>query len=103
MVKKTNFGPDFGPFWPKFGPQKKLSWVLPLTDVIHCCNVSLYAISKKTNEQNLRKWKKKTSFESNFGPFGQNLVLKNFNCVNSNSPRCYTLLQAIIVCKFKEN
>ena len=59
MVKKTNFGPDFGPFWPKFGPQKKLSWVLPLTDVIHCCNVSLYAISKKTNEQNLRKWQKK--------------------------------------------
>ena len=21
--KKTHFGPDFGPFWPKFGSQKK--------------------------------------------------------------------------------
>ena len=39
--------------------KKRFSWVLPLIDVIHCCNVSLYAISKKTNEQNLRKWQKK--------------------------------------------
>ena len=81
--------------------KKRFSWVLPLIDVIHCCNVSLYAISKKTNKQNLRKWQKKTNFESNFGPFGQNFVPKNFNCVNSNFPRCYTLLQAIIVCNFK--
>ena len=23
-LKKTNLVPDFGPFWPKFGPQKKI-------------------------------------------------------------------------------
>ena len=33
--QKANFGPDFDLLWPKFGPQKSFSWVLPLLDVNH--------------------------------------------------------------------
>ena len=55
---KPNFEPDFGPFWPIFGPKIFFSWLLSLLDVIHCCKLSLYAIWKKTNVPNLRKWKK---------------------------------------------
>ena len=82
MAKKTNFGPDFSPFWPKFGPQKFFSWVLPLLDVIHCCKLSLYAISRKSNEPNLRKWKE-PSFGPDFVPFGP----QNF-FVDFTSTRC---------------
>ena len=32
--------------------------MLPLPDVRHCCKLSLYLISRKTNEPNLRKWQK---------------------------------------------
>ena len=32
--------------------------ILPLLDIRHCCKLSLYAISRKTNESNLRKWQK---------------------------------------------
>ena len=53
--KKTHFGPDFGPFWPKFGSQKNL-WILRQLDVRHYCKISLYWVSKETNEPNLRKW-----------------------------------------------
>ena len=53
---------------PKF-----YSWILPLLHVIHHWKLSLYAISRKTNDPNLRKWKKKTSFRTNFGPFVPNL------------------------------
>ena len=50
--KKTLiFGPDFGPFWPKFGPKI-------FFDVMLCWKLSLNAISRKTNEQNLRKFQK---------------------------------------------
>ena len=45
--------------------------------VIHCCKLSLYAISRKSNESNLKKWQK-TSFEHNFGTFGPNLGPQNF-------------------------
>ena len=59
MTKKPSFGPDFGPFCPKFGPPQKIFlWVLPLLDVRHSCKLSLYAISRKTKEPNLRKWLK---------------------------------------------
>ena len=54
--KKPSFSPDFGAFLPKFGPQKFFLWVLPLLDVIHCCKLSLYAISRIT--PNLRKRQK---------------------------------------------
>ena len=46
--KTSSFGPDFGLLRPKFGPQKLFLWALPLLDVIHCCKLSLYAISRKT-------------------------------------------------------
>ena len=57
MAKNTNFGPDFCPFPPTFGP-KHFSWVLTLLDVKYYCKLPLYAISKKTNESNLKKWQK---------------------------------------------
>ena len=56
--KKPSFGPDLGLFWPKIGSQNFFLWVLPLLDIIHCCKLSFYAISRKTNEPNLRKWQK---------------------------------------------
>ena len=46
-------------------------WVLPIVDVIHCCKLSLYPISREINEPNLKK-KEKPSLGKNFGPFGQN-------------------------------
>ena len=39
-------------------PKKFFGGELPLLDVIHCCQLSLYAISRKTNEPNLRKWQR---------------------------------------------
>ena len=47
-----------GPIWLQFDPQKIFSWVSPLLDVRNCYKVSLYAILRKTNEPNLRKWQK---------------------------------------------
>ena len=55
--KKPSFGHDFGPFGPKFDPQKFFLWFLPLLDIIYCYKLSLYVMSRKTNEQNLRKAK----------------------------------------------
>ena len=68
--KKPSFGHDFGPFGPKFDPQKNFLWFLPLLDIIYCYKLSLYVMSRKTNEQNLRKAKmpKKPSFWPYFGP-----------------------------------
>ena len=45
-----------------------ISWILSLLDVIYCCNISLYAISRKTNEPTLKNGKK-PSFGSDFDPF----------------------------------
>ena len=69
--KKTNLGPDFGLFGPNLGAKKILLVLTPL-NVRHCYKLLLYAISQKTNEQNLRKWQKKTSFRNDFGTFGPN-------------------------------
>ena len=44
---------------------------LTLLDVKHCCKLSLHAISRKTNEPNLRK-RQKPSFGTNFDPFDPN-------------------------------
>ena len=51
--QKPNFGHDFGPLLDQRWSPKPFSWVLPLLDLIHCCKLSLYAISRKTNEPNL--------------------------------------------------
>ena len=41
-------------------------WILSLLDVRNCCKLSLYAISGKTNEPNLREWQKKNQFQAQF-------------------------------------
>ena len=45
-------------FWPTFWPQIFFSWISPLLNVRYCCKLSLYPISRKTNESNLGKWQK---------------------------------------------
>ena len=58
--KKPNFGADFdtfGLFAPNLAP-KPFLWVLPLLHVTYCCKLSLYPISRKTNEPNLKKQQK---------------------------------------------
>ena len=57
---------------------KLFLWVLPLLYVIHCSKLSLYAISRKTNEPYLRKLKK-PCFRPNFGLFSPNLDSKFFS------------------------
>ena len=54
-------------FWPKFGLPIFFPWILPLLGVINCCKLSLYAISRKNNDPNSRKWWK-TSFWAWFSP-----------------------------------
>ena len=71
-------------FWdkslPKFRLNNFFSLILPLLVVRHCRKLSLYAISRKTNEPNFRK-QEKTYFWVNFVPnlghqfFFQNLAL----------------------------
>ena len=68
--KKPSFRPDFGPFTPNL-VLKFFLLILPLLDVRNCCKLSLYAISRKTNEPNLGN-SKKLSFGPHFGPFGPN-------------------------------
>ena len=53
--------PNFGPSW---GPQKFLTWVLPLLLVRKCSKLSSYEISRKTNGSKLIKMTKKL----NLGP-----------------------------------
>ena len=43
--------PSFGPFSPNLGP---IMFFVDFT----CCKLLFYAISRKTNEPNLRKWQK---------------------------------------------
>ena len=69
--KKPNFEPDFGPFG--FFLQ-----ALPLLIIGHCPKLSSYAIYRKTNEPNLRKWQKKTNFGPDFSPFGAKCDSKIF-------------------------
>ena len=45
---------------------------------------------------------KKPSFKPGFGPFGLHSDAKNF-LVGFTSTRWYALLQAIVVCNFKQN
>ena len=72
------FEKTIGLFWSKSFP-KFSSWVLPLLDVIHCCKLSLYPISRKTNEPNLRKSQKNPpSFCPEFSALGPNLGPKFF-------------------------
>ena len=55
--QKPDFGPNFDPFGSNLGPKKFLSLILPLV-ARNCSRLSFYAIYKKTNLPNLRKWQK---------------------------------------------
>ena len=70
--KKTNFGADFGSFDSNLVPK---SFFMGFTSTWYCYKLyklSLNTISRKTKEPNLSKWQK-SSFGSDFGPFGPNL------------------------------
>ena len=67
--KKKHIGPNF---IPNLGLQF-FFMSLPLPDVRDCCKLSIYAISRKSNEPNLRKW-------TSFGSLGPNLNPKNYFC-----------------------
>ena len=74
--EKPNFGPNFGP--PK-------SFLLSFTSHIkHCCKLSLYVMSRKTNELNLRKWKRKPNFGPDFGFLAPNFDPQFFSPWVSN-------------------
>ena len=45
-------------FLAQIRAQKIFSWVLILLEAGHCYKLSLYAILRKINEPNLRKWQK---------------------------------------------
>ena len=62
MAKNLVSSPTLAQIW---SPPKKILWILLLLDVRNCCKLSLYAISRKTNEPNLRKWQK-TWFRARF-------------------------------------
>ena len=68
--------------------RKIFLWVLPKLDISHCCKVSLYAISKKINELNVRKWQKKPSFCLDLNIIVPNLDPKNFFRGFFTSIRC---------------
>ena len=75
--QKTLFRTRFWPPWPKFRPPQFFLWIFPLLDVIHCGKLSLYVISRKTNEPNLRKWQK-MPFRTPFWPIWPKFWLPNF-------------------------
>ena len=56
--KENQFQGPFQPVLTQIWSSKKFLCVLPLLDVMHCCKLSLYAILRKTDTQNLRKLQK---------------------------------------------
>ena len=94
MVKNLVSDPILAHFGPNLVP-KIFLWFLTLLDIMHCCRLSLYIISRKTNETNLRKWQKPYQFQAQFWP-----VLALFRSqffLSFATTSCYALLQAIIV------
>ena len=61
MAENLVLGPILARSCPNLVPKVFLS-ITSLLDVISCCKLSLYAISRKTNQQNLRKRQKKLVF-----------------------------------------
>ena len=76
--KNPNFGPNFGTFVPNLGFNFFL-WILPLLDVTTCCKLLLYAISRETNEPNLKKWQKKLVLGPILAPLAQIWFQKFFS------------------------
>ena len=77
MAKNLVWGPILGP-WDKFGSSKFFSWILFLLHVRHCCKLSCMQYQGKLMNQTWENCKK-TSFRTDFGPFGPNLDLKIFH------------------------
>ena len=92
-----SFKSNFGSFGSHLDPQSFL-WLLPLLDARHCCKLSSYSIWRKTYDPNSRKWWK-TSFWAWFRPVGPKFGPPKKVYKTSS----YKLLQAIILCKLKEN
>ena len=98
--EKPNIGPDLGPFGPNSGPQ---NFFIKLV-VRHCPNLSSYAMSRITNEPNLREWQENLIsgmflvILPKFVPPHPRIFFVGFTCT-----RCWKLSQAVIVCTFKEN
>ena len=67
--KKPHFGPALSLLCPNSGHQ----FLFIKLAVRHCSNLSSYAIYKKTNEPNLRKWAKNLIWGPDFGLFCPNL------------------------------
>ena len=93
-------------FWLRFGTPKLFSWIFYLyymLDIVasyHCIQFQ-GKLMNQTWENN-----KKPSFMTDFGPFGPNLDPKKYfpwNLPLIDVTHCYTSLQVIIVCNFKEN
>ena len=80
-------------FRSNFWAPEIFSWVLPLLVVRQCSKLSSNAISRKTNKPNLKKWPPPPQF---WAP--NYLFFAGFNSTDS-----YILLEASIVCNFKEN
>ena len=77
MAKKTNFGSDFWLVWPKFGTAIFFSWILLLLNIMHCCELSFYAISRKAINQTQEN-SEKPHFGPDLCPLGPNSGRKNF-------------------------
>ena len=99
---KTLFWARFWQFFAQIWTPIFLLQVLPLLVVRHGSKLSFYAIYRKTNKPNLEKWQKNLILGLILVHFGPNLV-PQFFFRGFTSTGCYTLLQAIIVCNFKEN
>ena len=90
-----------GLIWVQICSPNFFLYVLLLLDVIHCCKVSLHAISRESNEPNLRQWQK-SWFRARFCPFCPNLGLKFFfSCILSGPDvrYCCKLLLHVISSK----
>ena len=66
---------------------KTFPWILPLLDVRRCCKLSLYAISRKTNEKKLEKMTKNLVSGLILAPLAQ-IWAQKFLFVNFISTRC---------------
>ena len=76
---KPHFGPDLGMLGPNLGHKYFLK-VSALLVGGPCPKLQSCAISRKTNNANLRKWQK-TNFRPNFGPF--NFFFVSLSSTNS--------------------
>ena len=100
-VQKTNFGSDFGLFWPKYGCQNffrvfYLYQMLYIVESYHCVQFQ-GKLMNQTWENGQRP-----IFGKDFGLFWPNFGPPKIFVVRFTYNICYTLLQDMIVYNFKE-